>query len=114
MASWRHGPPAGPLSAVSLATVAAVIVVDQAVKLWIEAALPVGQAIDLLPILALLRVANSGIAFSLFSGGGLPLVVVTLAVTVAVIAFWVTTRDGGRLATLGFALILGGALGNLI
>jgi signal peptidase II len=114
MASWRDGRPAGPLSGLSLATVALVIVVDQAAKLWAEAALPVGDAIDLLPILALLRVGNTGIAFSLFAGGGLPLLLVTLVVTAAVIVFWVTTRDGGRLAALGFALILGGAFGNLI
>jgi signal peptidase II len=114
MASWRDGRPAGPLSLLSLVTVTLVIVLDQASKLWVEAALPVGQTIDLLPILALLRVANTGIAFSLFAGGGLPLLALTVVITIAVIIFWITTGEGGRLATLGFALILGGAIGNLI
>jgi signal peptidase II len=31
-----------------------------------------------------------------------------------VIAFWVNARDGGRLAAVGFAMILGGAIGNVI
>jgi signal peptidase II len=37
-----------------------------------------------------------------------------VAVSAVVIAFWATTHEGGPLATLGFALILGGAIGNLI
>ena len=114
MASWRAGRPPGPLSSLGLITVCAVVAVDQATKLWATAALPAGRAIDLLPILALLRVENTGIAFSIFAGSGVPLVLVSLVVTAAVIAFWLTARDGGQIAAAGFALILGGALGNLI
>jgi signal peptidase II len=114
MARWRSGRPEGPLSAFSILIIAAVVAIDQATKAWASAGLQPGEQIDLLPILALLRVNNTGIAFSFFADWGLPLVVLTLAVTAAVIAFWLTTRDGGRLATAGFALILGGAVGNLI
>jgi signal peptidase II len=114
MRSWRAGRPSGPLSWPGLVTVFAVIAVDQATKLWATAALAADRAIDLLPILALLRVENTGIAFSIFAGSGVPLVLVTLIVTAAVIAFWLTARDGGQIASAGFALILGGALGNLI
>jgi signal peptidase II len=114
MASSRAGRPPGPLSSLGLITVCAVVAVDQATKLWATAVLPAGRAIDLLPILALLRVENTGIAFSIFAGSGVPLVLVTLVVTAAVIAFWLTARDGGQIAAAGFALILGGALGNLI
>jgi signal peptidase II len=114
MARWRHGRPEGPLSAFGLAVIAAVIAVDQAAKVWATAALPSGVSIDILPILALLRVENTGSAFSIFAGSGLPLVAVTLAVSAAVLVVWLTTREGGRLAAAGFALILGGALGNLI
>src|ERR1041385_9229039 len=110
MDSWRTGRPAGPLSAGCLMTVVGVIVVDQAAKLWASAALPTGHVGDLLPFLALLRVENTGIAFSLFAGSGVPLILMTLLVTAAVVGFWVTARDGGTLATLGFGLILGGAL----
>ena len=34
--------------------------------------------------------------------------------TAIVLVFWVSHREGGRLAAAGFALILGGAIGNLI
>ena len=114
MASWTTGRPAGPLSAFGLPIVIAVIVIDQAAKLWVTAALASDVSIDILPFLALLRVGNTGIAFSIFAGSGAPLIVVTLAVTLAVIAFWITAREGGRLAAIGFALILGGAIGNLV
>jgi signal peptidase II len=114
MVSWREGRPAGPFSPLGATTVLAVIAVDQVAKLWAATALTAGRAVDLLPFLALLRVENTGIAFSIFAGSGVPLVLITLVVTAVVIAFWLTARDGGRLASLGFALILGGAVGNLI
>jgi signal peptidase II len=114
MTGWRTGRPEGPLSALAIATVIATILIDQATKVWATLTIADGVVIDLLPILALVRVGNTGIAFSFFAGSGFALTLVTLVVTAAVIAFWLTTRDGGRLATLGFALILGGALGNLI
>jgi signal peptidase II len=109
-----HARPPGPLSAFGLGIAGAVIVVDQIAKLIVEARLPEGWAIDVLPILTLLRVRNTGIAFSLFAGSGFGLIVLPLAVTVIVLAFWAYNREGGRPAAAGFALILGGAIGNLI
>jgi signal peptidase II len=114
MASWRTGRPDGPLSAFGAAIVIAVIVVDQFAKFIAEARLPLGEAIDLLPILTLYRVHNTGIAFSFLSGSGYALIALTLAISIVVVVFWVRSHDGGRLAAAGFALILGGAIGNLI
>src|SRR5262245_58060422 len=111
MASWRAGRPEAPLKPFSLFAIAATIAVDQAAKAWVSATIPESVSFDLLPILALLRVRNTGIAFSVFAGSGVPLTLVTLVITAAVVAFWMTAREGGRLAALGFALILGGALG---
>ena len=115
MAGWRSGRPAGPLSALGLTVVVAVVVLDQIAKLWAEASLPTGEAVDILPILTLYRVHNAGIAFSFLAGaGGGALIVLMLVISAVVVAFWVRAVDGGRLAALGFALILGGAIGNLI
>ena len=91
-----------------------VVAVDQAAKLIAEARLPIGETFDILPILTLYRVHNTGIAFSFFAGSGLGLIAMTLAVTAIVIGFWVRTYDGGWIAAAGFALILAGAIGNLI
>jgi signal peptidase II len=107
--------PAGPLSLLGLLVVAATVAVDQISKQWAEATLPEGQVFDLLPILSLYRVHNPGIAFSFLAGfGSLPLIAVTLAITVVVLIFWGTAKEGGRWATIGYALIIGGAVGNLI
>lgn len=107
--------PESPLSALGLGVIGGTLAVDQASKAWAEASLPYGQQIDLLPILSLLRVHNEGIAFSLLSGfGTLGLLVMVLVVTTIVLVMWWRTSDGGRLAAIGYALIVGGALGNLI
>lgn len=111
----RSDVPAGPLSPLGLATIGSVLLLDQVVKQVVEARLPVGELIPLLPILDLYRVHNTGIAFSLFADyGGLALIAVALAISAGVLVFWWSARDGGRLATVGYGLIVGGALGNLI
>jgi signal peptidase II len=107
--------PDGPFSVLGLLVIAATVAVDQLSKLWAAAVLPEGQVFDLLPILSLDRVNNPGIAFSFLAGfGSLPLIAVTVVITVVVLVFWVTAKEGGRWATVGYALIVGGALGNLV
>jgi signal peptidase II len=111
----RALPPDRPLSIVGLGVIGAVLAVDQISKAIAEARLDLDAPIDLLPILSLLRVYNSGVAFSLLSGfGSLGLVLLTVAITVVIFVFWQRAMDGGRLAAIGYAMIVGGAVGNLI
>ena len=98
---------------VLLAVVA--IALDQWIKHLVETGLAFQERVDLVPFLALFRTYNTGIAFSMlssFSDTGL------IAVAVAVVAFVLylaaRTPPGQVLAHTGFALIVGGALGNLI
>jgi signal peptidase II len=115
MAELRHRRPDGPLSWLGLAVVAATILIDQASKHWAEASLEMADPIDLLPILTLYRIHNPGIAFSFLAGlGGLPLIAITVVVIAVVLWFWWSAEEGGRWATVGYALIIGGALGNLV
>jgi signal peptidase II len=94
---------------------ALVIAVDQLTKALAEAYLTFGSPIDLMPILALYRVHNSGIAFSMLADmGPLALNLLALAVAAVVIAVWLRARDGGMPAAIGYALIIGGAAGNFI
>jgi signal peptidase II len=107
--------PDRPLSFIGLSVIGLTIVVDQIAKLVAERTLPFEQPIDLLPILSLYRVYNTGIAFSLLSGfGDLGLILLTLAITIVVLVFWQRSEEGGRFAAIGYALIIGGALGNLV
>ena len=95
--------------------VIAAVVADQIVKYCVETGLDMHVQVDVLPFLALFRTHNTGIAFSMFSDiGAVGLIVATLAV-VALVA-WIAARTdpAQRIARLGFALIIGGALGNLI
>ena len=101
--------PAGPLSPLGLATVGVVLALDQLSKEVVETGLPVGRVIRVLPILDLYRVHNTGIAFSLFADyGGLALIALVLAIIAGVLFFWCSAREGGRFATIGYGLILGG------
>ena len=106
----------GPLSALGLSIVALTIVIDQLSKWIADANLVYQQGIELVPnLLALYRVNNTGIAFSLGnSADSLILIALTAIVTAVVIYVWRGSTEGGRVAATGFALITGGAIGNLI
>jgi len=97
-----------------LVTVAAVAI-DQWVKRFVENGMALHQQVDLLPFLALYHTRNTGIAFSLLADfGDVGLVLVALAVTAVVLALAARTTDRQVLARAGFALVVGGAIGNLI
>jgi signal peptidase II len=107
--------PDGPLSPLGLATVGLILAIDQIGKEIAEARLPLGEAMPVLPILDLYRVHNRGIAFSMLADyGGLALIALTLAICAGVFIFWWRAGEGGRIATIGYGLIVGGALGNLV
>jgi len=91
------------------------IALDQWSKVLVETNLPWQQPVELLPFLALFRTYNTGIAFSMLSSlGDTGLIVLALAVAGFVI--WLASRTEPRqvAARIGFALIVGGALGNLV
>ncbi|KQY40736.1 lipoprotein signal peptidase [Rhizobium sp. Root483D2] len=91
------------------------VLLDQAIKAAVELWLPYGESVPVLPFLALHRVYNYGVAFSLFSGVerwaiiGLRIVVVAF-----VIWLWRKTPADRFLTHLGYALIIAGAIGNVI
>jgi len=98
----------------ALLTVVA-IALDQWIKQLVEGGLAFQEKVDLLPFLALFRTYNTGIAFSMFqSFGDTGLVVIAVLVVAFVLYLATRTPAGHVLARIGFALIIGGALGNLI
>lgn len=91
------------------------IMFDQFIKLWVEVAMPLHSRIDLLPFLSLLHAQNTGIAFSFLSNLGAGwLSIITIAIVVFITAMALRTDPKQVFARLGFALIIGGAVGNLI
>jgi signal peptidase II len=91
----------------------AVIALDQAVKAIVRSEIQHGGSEDVLPFLRIVNVRNTGVAFSMFSGGGTLLVVFAVIATIALLGFFFAHAER-PLAWLPTGLLLGGAIGNLI
>ncbi len=98
---------------VMLALIGAGIGLDQWIKHLVETGMAMHEMIDLLPFLALFRIHNTGIAFSMFAGmSHLVLIALAVAVILFVTVLAWRTEPGRWIARLGFALILSGAVSN--
>ncbi len=95
--------------------VALTVALDQSIKAWVVAAMPLHSSIEVLPYLALFHTRNEGVAFSFLTGIGTTLLlVITAAVAVFIAWLWRSNPPQRVFAHLGFAMIVGGAIGNLI
>ena len=91
------------------------VALDQWIKYAVETGMAMHERIEIVPFFSLFRTHNTGIAFSLLSDfGSVGLVVLTAAVTAFVLYLAGQTTPHQRWARIGFALIIGGAIGNLI
>ena len=90
-----------------------VVVADQATKALVRANIDLGSRDGVLPGVELVHVRNRGVAFGLFSDGGVVLVAIGVASVVALLAFF-ATHSRRPLVWLPTGLLLGGAAGNLI
>ena len=91
------------------------VLADQAIKALVVATMGLGEAIEILPFLALYHARNTGIAFSMFSGlSDVSLSLIAGIVLVVVLYLWFKTPAERRLTHFGLAIIVGGAIGNLI
>jgi signal peptidase II len=96
------------------ALVAAVTVAaDQAVKALVRATIERGDEVDLILGIKLVNVRNRGIAFGMFSGGGIVLVMFAVVALIALLVFFARHSDR-PLVWLPTGLLIGGAAGNLI
>jgi signal peptidase II len=95
---------------------AAVLVADQLTKAAIVAAFRDGGGLAVTPFFTLVLTYNTGAAFSFLAGasGWQRWLFAGIACAAAIIIVALLRRGGTRLYCAGLALILGGALGNLI
>lgn len=95
----------------------AVIVLDHLTKWWVSTSLDYQEFIQVLPFFSLVRVHNTGAAFSFLAdaGGWQRWFFIAIGVIATVIIVRLLTRHAHepRLA-LPLAMVLGGALGNVI
>ncbi len=106
-----------PRSGYWLALAALVILLDQASKLWVLGSFHLGESLPMTSFFNLVLVFNSGAAFSFLSdaGGWQKWFFVTLALVISGwLAVMIRQHAAERLQPLAFALVLGGALGNVI
>jgi signal peptidase II len=103
-----------------LAIAIAIVVLDQVTKELVRGALPLHDSVAVITgFLDLTRVHNTGAAFGLLNTVDFPFKTLVLSVVALValggVAWYAATVPlGDRLARLGIAGVLGGAIGNLI
>ncbi|WP_343343776.1 signal peptidase II [Sphingomicrobium sp. XHP0239] len=100
------------------AIAAAIFIIDQLIKWWIVGpfALESKGSVELLPFFNLTWVENRGISLGLFQATSEAMrwgLVIATAAIAAFVAWWIT-RPGEEGDRAGFAMILGGALGNIV
>jgi len=95
---------------------AAIVVLDQMTKFAILGTMRPGDEIRLLPFLSLVLVFNPGAAFSFLAteSGWQRWFFAAIATAASVFLVWLLRKGGDRAYLTGLALILGGAVGNLI
>jgi signal peptidase II len=99
------------------ALAAVIVVADQLTKAAVLSNFAHGERRELTGFLNLVLVYNKGAAFSMFAdaaGWQTPLLAGFAIIAAAVVGYLIVKNPAKRLFCLGLALILGGALGNLI
>lgn len=87
--------------------------VDQVIKLIVDAVLPRGGA-TVGPVFTFQRVSNPGVNFGLFSDHPAPILIVTVAIGLGFAAYVAARPPPRWWPVAAFALLLGGAFGNVI
>lgn len=102
----------------SLLISGAVVIADQLTKLWVVATYPFGSETEVIPgLFRLVHTRNRGIAFGLFGASGSAVQLALLIVVAGIVGFvaWQLSRTGDDgLEGWGLALVLGGAVGNIV
>ena len=100
--------------------VAGLVIADQITKALIRQSIELNESMPIIPdVLAFTRVHNTGAAFGMLNTMEFPgkTIVLTLVATLALVGvgwYAASVPMTDRLARLGIAMILGGAIGNLI
>ena len=94
------------------------VVLDQISKILISSFLSLGESLNLLPFLNFTLIHNTGIAFSIFSGGGLIsrwLLVAAVSGILAYLLFQMYKKTPKhQLELISLIFIISGGLGNLV
>lgn len=89
---------------------------DQAVKFVVASLMPLGTRWEIAPFFNLVHMRNPGAAFSFLAGAGgwQRYFFIALAIAASAWLIWMLRRNLPRMEAVAYALILGGALGNVV
>src|SRR5437588_7813143 len=90
-----------------------VLALDQVTKHTLAAGIDAGEVRKFLPGVTFVHVRNTGVAFSIFSGGGTLVLVFTL-VALALLVGYFARHPERPMLWLPTGMLVGGAVGNLI
>jgi signal peptidase II len=114
-------PSASPLvGRVEIWIALAVVLLDQVTKAMVRAWIPLHDDVSIIAgLFDFTQVRNTGAAFGLLNGVDFPfkaalIAIVAAVALVAIAAYAARVAPAQKMARLGLALILGGAIGNLI
>lgn len=99
----------------SFVLISVLIMADQISKLLVESYLPFQKAVPIIPFFAFFRTYNEGVAFSFLSDIN-DWVLVAFTFVICGLVFWLWSKVEAHriLSHIGFAMVISGALGNLI
>ena len=92
---------------------AVVIALDQLTKHTVATGIAPGEEKKFLPLVHLVHVRNTGVAFSIFSGGGTLVLVFTLLALAMLVGYFARHPERPWL-WVPTGMLVGGAIGNLI
>ncbi|MEL0002062.1 MAG: signal peptidase II [Rhodospirillales bacterium] len=95
--------------------VGATIVLDQLTKYLALEGIPAAEPISIFSFLDLKLTWNQGVSFGIFGGGSVPpFVLILIAILISMFLIWQLWNSKKLILGMGFGLIIGGALGNVI
>lgn len=104
-----------PPWSVLLAAVTVVAAADQWIKMLVARSIPPGSSVPVISgLLSLTHVQNRGVAFGLLAGISPILMILAALTLVVLLSYNKGRRTWSRATGVGFALMAGGAAGNLL
>ncbi|HAZ08084.1 MAG TPA: signal peptidase II [Elusimicrobia bacterium] len=102
----------------SLITVVVIIFLDRLSKIFFSKLLSAGESLPIIKnVFHMTLVHNTGIAFGLFKDQGIVFIIIPVIAVILLIFnifYYKNNKELSRTYILGFSLILGGAIGNLV
>lgn len=98
-----------------IAIVPLVVLIDQLTKTWVLENMQLYETIEIIPpYFQFTRSFNTGAAFGILPDAGPAFLVVAIVISLVILFLYHGSSAQARLMHLGFSLVVGGALGNVI